>query len=140
VNRLTALVKLQHQFLPSFQIKGISMRCFINMTVLLAATTIIGCSNAPVETTTAVAKVINKNCPVMGGAVTADGGTVEWKNQTIGFCCPDCVEQFEALSDEEKTAALAKAESGHDDHEHADGEDHDDHGDHQHDGEAPEDS
>lgn len=116
------------------------MRYFVTMTLLITATTIIGCSNAPVETATAVAKAINENCPIMGGAVTEEGGTVEWNSQTIGFCCPECIGQFEALSDEEKTTALAKADGPHDDAENGDGGKHDDHGDHQDDGESAEDS
>ena len=113
------------------------MRFFVTMTLLITATSIIGCSDAPVETATTVVSAVNKHCPIMGGAITEDGGTVEWKNQTIGFCCPDCIGQFEALSDEEKTAALAKADGPHDDSANGDGENHDDH---ENDGEAAEDS
>jgi len=37
---------------------------------------------------------INKKCPLTGKDVTA-GRTVEYKKQTIGFCCADCVSKFE---------------------------------------------
>ncbi len=37
---------------------------------------------------------INKKCPIKGTEVVA-GRTVEYKKQTIGFCCADCVAKFE---------------------------------------------
>lgn len=49
----------------------------------------------------------NANCPIMGGEVTAEGGTVSWNGQTIGFCCEGCSEKWAALSDDEKAQALA---------------------------------
>ena len=63
----------------------------------------------------------NRNCPIMGHAVTADGGTVTWNGKTIGFCCDGCKPEFEKLSDEDKTAKLAEADKA--DHgKHRDGE------------------
>src|SRR6185295_19888087 len=38
---------------------------------------------------------INKKCPITGKDVVS-GRTVEYKKQTIGFCCQDCVTKFEA--------------------------------------------
>lgn len=52
----------------------------------------------------------NENCPIMGHAVTADGGSVAWNGKTIGFCCEGCKPEFEKLSDEDKTAKLAEAD------------------------------
>jgi hypothetical protein len=52
----------------------------------------------------------NGNCPIMGHAVTADGGTFAWNGKTIGFCCEGCKPEFEKLSDEDKTAKLAEAD------------------------------
>ena len=63
----------------------------------------------------------NKNCPIMGHAVTADGGSVAWNGKTIGFCCEGCKPEFEKLSDEDKTAKLAEAEKA-DHSEHTEGE------------------
>jgi YHS domain-containing protein len=37
---------------------------------------------------------INKKCPLTGKDIVA-GRTVEYKKQTIGFCCADCVAKFE---------------------------------------------
>jgi hypothetical protein len=50
----------------------------------------------------------NTACPIMGGEVEADGGESMFKEQKIGFCCGKCVTKFDALSDTDKVAALAK--------------------------------
>jgi nitrosocyanin len=42
-------------------------------------------------------EVINDTCPVMGGKVEKDTPyKIEYKGKTIGFCCPGCIEQFNA--------------------------------------------
>lgn len=42
-------------------------------------------------------EVVNSQCPVMGGKVSKDTKfTAEYKGQTIGFCCADCVKAFKA--------------------------------------------
>ncbi len=111
------------------------MRFFLSAVFLTVS--IVGCTDqqpsgasAGSSDASAAANVINDHCPVMGGDVTPDGGTYEWNGKTIGFCCAECVEKFARMSDEEKAAALAKAESGsgdHHDHDHGDHEGHDDH-------------
>ena len=37
---------------------------------------------------------INKKCPITGKDIVS-GRVVEYKKQTIGFCCQDCVTKFE---------------------------------------------
>jgi YHS domain-containing protein len=54
------------------------------------------------------AGVLNLNCPIQGEPVDEAGGTVSYKGNTIGFCCKKCVAKFDAMSDAEKVAALAK--------------------------------
>ena len=54
------------------------------------------------------AKAINANCPIGGDPIEAKGGTVTFKGHTIGFCCPKCAPEFNALDDAGKIAALAK--------------------------------
>ena len=103
------------------------MRSLMSVPLLVSALLFAGCTQQPAANTadnkpttgqSAVAAVVNSHCPVMGGEVTEDGGTVEWNGRTVGFCCPDCIEEFEALSDEEKEAALAKADDEHQGHDH----------------------
>ncbi len=115
------------------------MRTLASLTLLLAAITWAGCSQetpGPSDSGEAavdpaaesLSPTVNTHCPIMGGEVTPEGGTVEWNGQTVGFCCSDCIAKFEALSDEEKQAALEKAEHAHGDHDHGDH----DHGEHDH--------
>lgn len=65
-------------------------------------------ASAPAAGAPVAAAPINANCPIMGNPVEAEGGTVSFKGQTVGFCCPKCVAKFEALDDAGKIAALAK--------------------------------
>jgi hypothetical protein len=57
---------------------------------------------------------VNTNCPIMTASVidpakvTADLIT-EFKGEKIAFCCADCPEQWDALSDEDKIAKLASS-------------------------------
>jgi hypothetical protein len=102
---------------------------------LVFAAASVGCDKSPTTETVDTPSepvntvaTVNEYCPIMGGKVSEDGGTVEWNDKTIGFCCDGCDEKWLALSDEEKAEKLAaaqvKAESdtGHDDH----------HGEHEH--------
>lgn len=109
------------------------MRLFIPLTLLFTVAMFTGCSQEQSTSThadapeTSIVAAANAHCPIMGGEVTADGGRVEWNGKTIGFCCPGCIEEFEAMTDDEKEAALEKAAEEH--------EGHDDHGHDSHDGE-----
>lgn len=68
-----------------------------------------GCGEVgPAVESQAGAAMINNVCPVMGGAAKPDV-TVEWNGQTIGFCCPPCIEEWNELTDEERAAKLAAA-------------------------------
>lgn len=45
----------------------------------------------------ATEKIVNKECPVMGGRVDKDTPyTLEHKGKRIGFCCASCVDAFDA--------------------------------------------
>tara|TARA_R110002072_G_scaffold302603_1_gene486653 strand:- start:117822 stop:118190 length:369 start_codon:yes stop_codon:yes gene_type:complete len=87
-------------------------------------------ADASVQPATAT-PVVNQFCPIMGGTVSEEGGTVEWNSKAIGFCCGGCDAKWQALSDEGKAeklaAALAKSEgdSNHDVHQQ-EGHQHDD--------------
>jgi len=85
------------------------------LSLLLSAAVLVGCNqsvpNDSAETADASAQTVNEVCPIMGGKVTAEGGTVEWNGKTIGFCCDGCEEKWEALTDHEKTEKLAAAQT-----------------------------
>ena len=119
---------------------------FALLTVLFAVIAFAGCSGPNAtelestasvppasneEVPTEVVAAVNMNCPIMGKPVKDDGGRTDWNGQTIGFCCPGCIDAWNELSEEDKTSHLAKAdeaaEESHAAHDHA-GHDHDGHG------------
>ena len=83
--------------------------------LLVAYLALFGCStsNDPADSvpspTGTVAQAVNTICPIMGGKVTDDGGRVDWNGKTVGFCCPDCIGEWNEFSDDEKTMKLAES-------------------------------
>ena len=45
-------------------------------------------------TTQASGKIVNTKCPVSGDDIDAKGKTVTYKGKKIGFCCDDCIKDF----------------------------------------------
>jgi PBP1b-binding outer membrane lipoprotein LpoB len=101
--------------------------------LLLASVFFVGCSETPVptddadeDTTTDSAddakqdaaaatqpsstEFANAFCPIMFHKISGEGEITNWDDQTIGYCCDGCKEKFDKLSDDEKKAALAKAD------------------------------
>lgn len=105
------------------------MRCFVSLVMLCGLLMTSGCADAEPEAM-AVAAPVNTLCPIMGHEVTDDGGRADFDGQTVGFCCPGCIDKWEALSDEEKTASLKSppahdhGESADETHEDGESEDH----------------
>ena len=64
----------------------------------------------PSTDTPARTEFANAFCPIELKAISGEGEVTTWNNQTIGYCCDGCKEKFEALSDDDKKAALAKAD------------------------------
>ena len=95
----------------------ISLSALILALGLMVST--VGCDNgskaAPTNTTTTKTDTnenemaVNTICPIMGNEVDPDAATVEFKGQTVGFCCEGCDEKWNKLSDEEKEQELAEA-------------------------------
>lgn len=54
-------------------------------------------------------KSVNTICPIMREPVSADAPTREFKGQVIGFCCAQCPQVWDQLSDTEKQAKLDAA-------------------------------
>lgn len=51
---------------------------------------------------------VNKTCP-LGGHPVSQGHSLNYKGDTIGFCCTDCQTKFLAMDESERDAALIKA-------------------------------
>ena len=50
---------------------------------------------------------INKLCPIGKEPILKGGKLVLFHGHAIGFCCDDCLPEFQKLDDAGKTAALA---------------------------------
>ena len=94
-------------------LKMISVLALFGIALVLTGCT----SSTPTEP---VAAPVNANCPIMGGKVTEDGGRVDWNGQTVGFCCPECIPEWNELTDEEKATKLAGADNSNADDDHSD--------------------
>lgn len=66
----------------------------------------------------AATEAVNAMCPIGKEPVVPSAGTVEYKGNTIGLCCPGCAKQFlawdEARKDEFIALAMAHREPGRD--------------------------
>ena len=111
------------------------MRYLALLSIVLVS--VAGCSESYTEYSNTPAvdvtlTPVNQLCPIMGSAVTEDGGTVEFDGKLVGFCCPSCDGKWSKLSATDKAAKLAAADTVTEAHgEHGHGHDHDD-GDHEH--------
>ncbi|HYE60972.1 MAG TPA: hypothetical protein VD997_03160 [Phycisphaerales bacterium] len=81
--------------------------------LLVAAMALTGCNRDSKTTTTTTEKrssmgAMNSTCPVAGGKVNANAGTVSYKGQEVGFCCAGCKGKFENMSDADRAAKMAK--------------------------------
>ena len=85
-------------------------RCVVALAGLLVAA---GC-NDPAEPAggNGLVKADNAACPIMDNPLKAEGvpadQTRTYKGKTIGFCCAPCGPKWDALSDTEKDALMAK--------------------------------
>lgn len=79
--------------------------------MLLCASAIVfaGCASSQKSETSAIP--VNSVCPMMiEHPVPAEHATtVSYKGQTVGFCCADCVGEWERMSDTAKDKALKNA-------------------------------
>lgn len=71
----------------------------------LAATAMAGCGKSGGSSSGASASnAINANCPVMSkNPVSSKVATVQYNGFTIGFCCSECIEEWNNWTDEKKS-------------------------------------
>lgn len=86
------------------------MNPIVAVSMLAALAVTVGCASTS-KSASASAKPVNTACPMMlDHPVKAKSPpTAEWKGKTVGFCCADCVDGWNALSPAEKDKALADA-------------------------------
>lgn len=98
-----------------------------SLSFLVGCILVVGCTSTTPTTDNdvpageTIVAAVNANCPIMGNPVKDDGGRTEWNGQTIGFCCPKCIEDWDALSEEEKASHLTAGDADHSGHEGHDG-------------------
>ena len=83
-----------------------SIQAVAAITLLLAI--VVGCTEAAMSG--ASVTLSNTECPVTGQPASRDV-TTEWDGKTVGFCCSDCLPEWETLSDEQKAEKLASKPS-----------------------------
>ena len=77
---------------------------------LVVMTALVGCNSdegGETAAPTVEVNLVNTHCPIMGHEVTDDGGRTDYKEGTVGFCGPGCIDTFNALDDAAKDKALA---------------------------------
>ena len=82
---------------------------------LVVMTALVGCNSdegGETAAPTVEVNLVNTHCPIMGHEVTDDGGRTDYKEGTVGFCCPGCIDTFNALDDAAKDKALATKGAG----------------------------
>lgn len=82
---------------------------------LVVMTALVGCNSDEGGESAAPAvevNLVNTHCPIMGHEVTDDGGRTDYKEGTVGFCCPGCIDTFNELDDAAKDKALATKGAG----------------------------
>ncbi len=82
---------------------------------LVVMTALVGCNSdegGESAAPTVEVNLVNTHCPIMGHEVTDDGGRTGYKEGTVGFCCPGCIDTFNALDDAAKDKALATKGAG----------------------------
>ena len=52
-------------------------------------------------------KPVNTMCPIGNEPVEADGGRTVYKGDTVGFCCPGCIDKFNAWDESKKDEFVA---------------------------------
>lgn len=97
------------------------LRTYVSLcAVSIASLLLAGCGEVSSSLeSSAGAAMINTVCPIMGGEAKSDVA-VDWNGKKVGFCCAPCIEEWNELSDTERTAKLESAAKGDADHAHGD--------------------
>lgn len=87
--------------------------------IALLLAIVAGCTESASSATSVT--LANTQCPITGQAASPDVKTA-WDGKTIGFCCSDCLPEWDKLRDEQKADKLATKPSSSGDAMH--GHDH----------------
>lgn len=88
------------------------MKRFVLLAALLGTGLLGGCATDDESTCKAdmgPVDSVNKYCVIVPeDTVKPNGPRRMWKGQKIGFCCANCLPKWDAMSDAEKDAAVAR--------------------------------
>lgn len=78
---------------------------------VLAITAAAGCGCQSGSKQQSAGAPVNRACPMMleHDVPARNPATVSFKGKTVGFCCPDCIGEWERLSDAKKDRLLKDA-------------------------------
>ncbi len=93
------------------------MRLTTTAIALVAAIALSACSTKPADESEAMCKEVkpgvvtsvNAYCAVVLDDPVNPEVFTDYKGQRVGFCCKGCLPKWEAMTDAQKDAALAKA-------------------------------
>lgn len=77
------------------------------LVLLLAGATSCSYDKSSTQAATGKAGATNEVCPISGKAVDTSVKR-QFQGGDVLFCCPRCLEKWDGMTNDEKTAALAK--------------------------------
>lgn len=100
------------------------MKSVLQAVLISVSLCLAGCSETGVEVTTSAAgasEFVNTVCPIMGNEIEpkeVEASLVkDFNGKKVAFCCPPCLEEWDELTDAEKTEKLSNPPKG-DAHSH----------------------
>lgn len=69
-------------------------------------------SQSHTKTSAAAVAPVNHMCPIGKEPIVASAGTIEYKGETVGFCCPACSKEFLAWPEAQRDEWVALARKG----------------------------
>lgn len=99
------------------------MKNIIQTVLVSGSLCLAGCSETGVDATTSAAgasEFVNTVCPIMGNEIVpneVEASLVkDFNGKKVAFCCPPCLEEWDELTDAEKTEKLSnppKSDASH---------------------------
>lgn len=95
------------------------MKSILQAVLFSGSLCLVGCSETGVEVTTSAAgasEFVNTVCPIMGNQIEpkeVDAALVkDFNGKKVAFCCPPCLEEWDELTDAEKSEKLSNPPKG----------------------------
>ncbi|MFO0998894.1 MAG: hypothetical protein U0936_01015 [Planctomycetaceae bacterium] len=95
------------------------MKYIVQAVLVSGSMVLTGCSETGVEITTsapAASEFVNTVCPIMGNQIEpkeVEASLVkDFNGKKVAFCCPPCLEEWDELTDAEKSEKLTNPPKG----------------------------